>query len=115
VSGADGLPAPGGAGAADPRIAMAEYGNGLVTAAQQPSNQVIASVLGANGSFVQPYRGDSLPNSSAPHAVPGVVGLNSLVLAWQHDSGILGGTEIRARYFTFGYCLWYELVLPTPR
>ncbi len=114
VSAADGVPALGGDGAADPRIAMAEYGNGLVTSALQPSNAVVATVLGANGSFVQPYRGDSLPNSSPPHAVPGVVGLNSLVLAWQHDSGILGGTEIRARYFTVGNGLWGEQVLSTP-
>ena len=114
ISAADGVPAAGGDGAADPRIAMAEYGNGLVTSALQPSNQVIASVLAANGSFVQPFRGDSLPNSSPPHAVPGVVGLNSLVLAWQHDSGVLGGSEIRARYFTVANGLWPERVLSTP-
>jgi hypothetical protein len=112
--GVDGLGTPGVEGAGDPRIAMAEYGNGLTSSARQSSNQVFSAVLAANGSFAGTYRGDSLPNSSPPHAVPAAVGLNSLVLAWQHDGGIAGGTEIRARYFTVLQGLWPEQVLSTP-
>jgi hypothetical protein len=112
--GVDGLGTPGVEGAGDPRIAMAEYGNGLTSSAKQSSNQVFSAVLAANGSFAGTYRGDSLPNSSPPHAVPAAVGLNSLVLAWQHDGGIAGGTEIRARYFTVLQGLWPEQVLSTP-
>lgn len=111
--GVDGLATPGVEGAGDPRIAMAEYGNGLTSSARQSSNQIISGVLTTNGSFAGTYRADSLPNSSPPHAVPAPVGLNSLVLAWQHDGGILGGTEIRARYFTVGQGLWPEQVLST--
>jgi hypothetical protein len=112
--GVDGLGTPGVEGAGDPRIAMAEYGNGLTSSARQSSNQVFSAVLAANGSFAGTYRGDRLPNSSPPHAVPAAVGLNSLVLAWQHDGGIAGGTEIRARYFTVLQGLWPEQVLSTP-
>jgi hypothetical protein len=46
--------------------------------------------------------------------VPGVVGLNSLVLAWQHDAGFLGGTEVRARYFTVNNGLFPEQVVSNP-
>ncbi len=113
VIGADGSATPGEA-AVDPRIAMAEYGNGLVTSARLNSNQVWSSVLLQNGSFAQVVRADSLTNSSAPHAVPGVVGLNSLVLAWQHDPGLLGASEIRARFFVVGTGLAPEQVLSTP-
>jgi hypothetical protein len=112
--GVDGLGTPGVEGATDPRIAMAEYGNGLTTSAGQSSNQIISGILATNGSFTGTYRADSLPNSSPPHAVPARVGLNSLVLAWQHDGGLAGGTEIRARYFTVGQGLWPEQVLSTP-
>jgi hypothetical protein len=113
ATGADALGTPDADGAGDPRIAMAEYGNGLISSARQSSNQVVSGILGTNGSFAAPYRADSLPNSSPPHAVPGVVGLNSLVLAWQHDLGI-GGSDIRARYFTVANGLWGEQVLSTP-
>ncbi len=114
INGADVLTTPGPDGATDPQIAMAEFGNGLVTSAQQNSNQVIAAVLGTNGSFTQGYLANSLPNSSPPHPVPGAVGLNSLVLAWQRGTGILGGSEIRARYFTVANGLWQEQVISTP-
>jgi hypothetical protein len=46
--------------------------------------------------------------------VPGVAGLNSLVLAWQHDAGGIGATEIRARYFLASNGLFPEQVLSTP-
>ncbi len=113
ATGVDGLGTPGSEGAVDPRIAMAEFGNGLTSSATQTSNQVISGVLGTNGSFVAPYGANSLPNSSTPHPVPGAVGLNSLVLAWQHSAGI-AGSDIRARYFTVANGLWPEQVLSTP-
>jgi hypothetical protein len=111
--GVDLLTTPGPDGATDPRVAMAEYGHGLVTSSGQTSHQVIAGVLGQNGSLAGSYRADSLPNSSPPQAVPGVAALNSLVLAWQHDAGGIGATEIRARYFTVSNGLFPEQVLST--
>jgi hypothetical protein len=113
IAAADGTATPG-EGADDPRIAMAEYGNGLVTSARQSTNQLYTGVLGPNGLFAQTYRADSLTNASPPHAAPGVVGLNSLVLAWQQDNGILGGSEVRARFFTVSSGLGPEQVLSTP-
>jgi hypothetical protein len=110
----DGVTTPGADGAIDPQIAMAEYGNGLATSATQSSDEVFTGVLGMNGSFARTYRVDSLPDASPPHVVPAAVGLNSLVVAWQHDPGILGGADIHARYFTVDNGLGPEQVLSTP-
>lgn len=100
VIGNDGLSTPGTDSGTDPRVAMAEYGNGLATAYQVNSGQVWSSVLTENGFWYAMYRVDSLPNASAPYPVPSAVGTNSLVVAWQHDPGLLLAPDIRARYFT---------------
>ncbi len=100
VVGNDGLGTPGTDSGADPRVAMAEYGNGLATAYQVNSGQVWSSVLTQNGFWYGMYRVDSLPNVSPPYPVPSAVGTNSLVVAWQHDPGMLLAPDIRARYFT---------------
>jgi hypothetical protein len=113
ITAADGSANPG-EGAGDPHIAMAEYGNGLITSGRQTSNQVFTSILLDNGSFAQVYRADSQPNATAPHAVPGVAGLRSLVLAWQHDPGVLGAPDVRARFFVVATGFAPEQVLSTP-
>jgi hypothetical protein len=110
----DGIITPGVDRAIDPQIAMAEYGNGLATSTTQNSNEVFTGVLGTDGSFAQSYRVDSLPDASPPHAVPAAVGLNSLVVAWQHDSGTLGGGDIHARFFTVLNGFGPEQLLSTP-
>jgi hypothetical protein len=95
----DGLSTPGTMSAGDPRVAVGEYGQGLVTSSQQGSKQLFAGQLGQNGYFVSASRIDSLPNSSAPHAVPASAGPSSLIVAWQEDLGTVGGTSIRTRFY----------------
>ncbi len=113
VVGADGLGTPGGDQATDPRVAMAEYGNGVTTSYLESSDQVYSSVLGANGYWDGVARVDSLPNASPPYPVPAVVGVNTLVVGWQHDSGLLA-PDIRARYFTVATGYGPELSLSAP-
>ena len=113
VTQSDGL-SPGTASGADqPRIAMAEYGAGLVTSARDDSNQLFATQLGRNGARGALIRVDSLQNATPPYAVPATAGLYSQVVAWQHDPGNGAIPEIRARYYDrsgFGP----ELVVSTP-
>ncbi len=114
VIGNDGLTTPGTDQGADPRVAMAEYGNGLATASQVNSGQVWSSVLTQNGFWYAMYRVDSLPNASAPYPVPSAVGTNTLVVAWQHNPGELLAPDIRARYFTVANGYGPEQVLSDP-
>ena len=59
-------------------------------------------------------RVDSLPNSSAPDAVPASAGLISTLIAWQQTPGIAGPAEIRLRYASDGADLLPEQVISTP-
>ncbi|MBV9836733.1 MAG: hypothetical protein JO156_01345 [Solirubrobacterales bacterium] len=114
VTGPDGLTTPGPEGAVQPQVTMTEYGHGFVTSARDQSNQVFANVLGDNGLSQTVVRVDSLSNASAPYAVPATAGLYSTLIAWQHDPGIAGTPEIRARYAPDGDDLGPELVLSSP-
>ncbi|MGA2926367.1 MAG: hypothetical protein ABSG43_10300 [Solirubrobacteraceae bacterium] len=109
----DGLSTPGSEGADQPQVADSEYGNGLVLAAHDVSDQVWATELQNNGIGVGRQRVDSLQNMSAPDATAGMDGLYSGLVTWQHDPGTLGVPEIRARYYN-GSGFGPEIVLSTP-
>jgi hypothetical protein len=99
VKAADGISTPGSEGANQPRIAIDEYGQGLVTSARDGSHQLFAGLLGSNGAFSGVARVDSLPNGAAPDAVPASTGLSSLVVAWQQNLGGVAGSQIRTRFY----------------
>jgi hypothetical protein len=109
----DGLSTPSSSGADQPQISEAEYGNGIVTSVRTDTNQLWTTVLGSNGSSQGTYQVDSLQNATAPRGTPGMDGLYSGLVAWQHDSGALGSTEIRARYFG-GSSFWPETIVSSP-
>jgi hypothetical protein len=109
----DGLSTQSGSGADQPRISEAEYGHGVVTSTRTDTNQLWTTVLGSNGSSQGTYQVDSLQNATAPYGTSGMDGLYSGLVAWQHDSGAVGSTEIRARYF-FGPSFWPETVVSAP-
>ena len=101
---ADGQSFASGPGATDPDIVMMQYGNGFVTS-ELANDQVWATILGQNGAIGTPQEIDSLPNASAPYPTAAIAGDYSGLIAWQHDPGLLGSTEIRARFYsssTFG-------------
>jgi hypothetical protein len=95
----DGLTTPGPEGADQPQVAVGEYGEGLLTSARTISDQLVAARLNANESPAGLQQIDSLQNTGLPFAVPAAVGYHSAVIAWQQNPGLLGGAEIRARFF----------------
>jgi hypothetical protein len=109
----DGLDTPGSEGANEPGVSMAEYGNGIATAARSQTNAVYATLLGKNGTAATAARLDSLANFSAPYIAPIAAGYYSDLVAWQHDPGALGLAEIRARYYD-GSNFGPEMVLSSP-
>lgn len=114
VKGADGLTTPGSDGAADPQAAVTEYGAGLVSSERTGSHAVYADQVQQNGLGGPIGRVDSLPNSTPPDPVPGTAGLRSLILAWQHDPGLGGAPEIRARFYNTGSGFVPETALSDP-
>jgi hypothetical protein len=98
VTPADGLPTPASDGAAQPRVAVTEYGTGWVTSARASAHDVDAMALGTNGAPGPVAQVNALANASAPEPVPAIAGLFSDLIAWQHDSGAPQMREIRARY-----------------
>ncbi len=114
ISQPDGLTTPGSQSAADPRIAVGEYGAGLATSGQSSSDEVFAGLLGNTVTSLGATRVDSDLSVSAPDAVPATAGLSSFIVAWQTDQGILGGTSIHARYYTTGSGFGPEIVLSSP-
>jgi hypothetical protein len=113
LTASDGLTTPGPEGADEPGVSMAEYGNGIATAATAQSNEVFGALLGKNGGAGSSVRLDSLQNFSPPYIAPIAAGYYSDLIAWQHDPGPLGTPEIRARYFD-GSNFGPELVLSSP-
>ncbi len=110
----DGLSSPGTSSAADPDIAMTEYGQGFVTSSGQSSGAVVAMELGNNGAPGSVVQINSLPASAPSYPVPGVAGLFSTLVAWQQTPGTAGPAEIRLRYEPRASTLGPELVLSTP-
>lgn len=102
---ADGQPFTGFPGATGAGMAMMQYGNGFATSEIEGSNQVWATILGQNGAPGPAQQIDSLPNASPPYPTSAIAGDYSGLIAWQHDPGVLGSPEIRARFYsnaTFG-------------
>jgi hypothetical protein len=111
VSAADGAATAGPEGADQPQAGVTEYGTGFVTSETNQSHQLYAASLGGSESHGQTVRVDSLPNSSAPDAVPVNAGLISTLIAWQQTPGISGPAEIRVRYAGDGADLFPEQVV----
>ena len=113
LTGVDGVSMPGSTNATDPAAISTEFGRGFITAVRD-DDQVWAMSLGGNDAPGPVARIDSAPDLSQPLAVPAVAGLFSDFIAWQHDPGPLGSTEIRVRYADSGGVLDGESVLSTP-
>jgi hypothetical protein len=96
---ADGQPFTGSPGATEAGISMMQYGNGFVTSELGGSNQVWATILGQNGAPGTAAEIDSLPNATPPDPTSAIAGDYSGLIAWQHDPGLLGSPEIRARFY----------------
>jgi hypothetical protein len=111
---ADGLSSPGAGGAADPAVAMSEYGQGFVTSDGQASGNVFALELGNNGAPSGVFQINSLPATTPPNAVPAIAGLSSDLIAWQQNPGSAGPAEIRIRYEPRGSTLGPEQVVSSP-
>ena len=114
VTAADGAPTGGPEGADQPQAAVTEYGTGFVTSETNQSHMLYATALGGSESRGATGRVDSLPNGSAPDAVPASAGLISTLIAWQQTPGIAGPAEIRLRYASDGADLLPEQVISTP-
>ncbi len=102
-----------GAGSGQPAVAVGEYGHGWITAAT-PSNDVVATPLGANEAPGAAATVNTLSDASAPYAVPAIAGFYSTLIAWQHDPGSAGQPEIRVRFAQNGSTLQPETVLSAP-
>ena len=110
----DGLTTPAAEGADQPGVSDSEYGTGLITSTHDSSNQVWVSVLQNDGQLTQTVRVDSLPNSTPPYPTSGMDGFSSGLVAWQHDPGVPGMAEIRARLYDTANGFGPELVVSSP-
>ena len=110
---ADGL-ASGGESAADPAVAMTEYGQGFVTSQTETSHGVLALELGNNGAAGSVFGINSLAGSSSPHPTPAIAGLFADLIVWQQDPGSVGPAEIRIRYEPHAATLGPEQVVSSP-
>jgi hypothetical protein len=110
----DGLSTPSVEGADQPGVAVGEYGSGLVTSTRTDSKAVFATVLHGDGTIGPPARADSLSNATMPDPVAAMAGLFSNLVAWQHDPGPLGSSEIRVRYANRSGALGSEDVVSSP-
>lgn len=97
---ADGQSFANGPGATDPQILMMQYGTGFVTSELQGSNQVWTTVLGQNGAPGAAQQIDSLGGATPPYPTSAMAGAYPGLIAWQHDPGVLGSPDIRARFYS---------------
>jgi hypothetical protein len=109
----DGLSTPAASSAAQPAVAVGEYGRGVLTSTRTDTDQVWATQLGTNEVSGGAFQLDSLANASPPYATAGLDGVTSYMVAWQHDPGPAGTTEIRARYYD-GTGFGPELIISSP-
>jgi hypothetical protein len=107
----DGVSTPGPEGAYQPATSDSEYAIGFVTSAHDISNQLWGTVL--NGRPIGTLRIDSLPNATPPYGTSAMDGLYSGLVAWQHDPGLPGTAEVRARVYDSG-SFGPEMVLSSP-
>ena len=110
----DGLSGPSTDGADDPRIAIGEYGGGLVTSQRTLTHALVGAELNDNGSLGATGQLDTAPGTSPPWGVPAMAGLYSHLVAWQQDPGSTGTPEIRLRYAPGRDPLGPEVVLSSP-
>jgi hypothetical protein len=71
-------------------------------------------LLGDNGAAQSVVRVDSLPDATAPNAMPATAGLFSNLIAWQQNPGASGPPEIRVRFAPDGSGLGTELIVSSP-
>jgi PKD domain len=110
----DGVITAGPEGAAQPAVAVTEYGAGFVTSEHDQTHSLFATTLGANEASGATTQVDSLANTAAPDAVPATAGLFSTFIAWQENPGSSGPPEIRVRYAPDGSDLGPEEVISSP-
>ncbi|HET9103349.1 MAG TPA: hypothetical protein VFN55_08335 [Solirubrobacteraceae bacterium] len=113
VSEADGQSTPGPEGAVDPALGITEYGYGLIVASGDADHNLFATAVNGNDQPGGTGQINSLPQASDPHAVVGVAGTVSTLVAWQQDTGAVA-PEIRIRYAPDGIDLDDEQVVSTP-
>jgi hypothetical protein len=114
ISAADGLTTPGPEGADDPQVATNEYGRGFVTSERDQSDNLFATTLTSNETPAGTAQINSLPEVTAPDAVPATAGIISTLISWQQDPGTAGPPEIRVRYAPDGADLDPEQVISSP-
>ncbi len=105
---------PGGEGVDQPQASLGEYGAGWVTSEHEQSHELFATTIAQGELPASTARVDSLPNLSAPDAVPATAGLYSTLIAWQQNPGSAGPAEIRLRYAQDGHDLGPEQVVSSP-
>jgi hypothetical protein len=110
----DGLRNGSGSGGVDPQVVMGEFGQGLITAAHDDSNQLFATPLAGNGVVTRTIRVDSLTNAADPEAAPAMAGYATDLIAWQEDPGDGSAPEIRMRYSVNGTSFGPEQVISSP-
>ncbi len=113
-SAADGLTTPGPEGASRPQVAVNEYGRGFVTSEREQSHNLFATTVTTNAAAAGTAQINTLPEVTAPDAVPATAGLVSTLIAWQQDPGTNGPPEIRLRYAPDGADLDPEQVISSP-
>jgi hypothetical protein len=113
LSQADGQPSSAD-GADDPRIAIGEYGDGLLTSQRASSHALMGAAIGDNGMPGGTSQLNTTAGISPPWGVPAMAGLFTRLVAWQQDPGASGPAEIRLRYAPGRDDLGSEVVLSSP-
>jgi PKD domain len=113
VEAGDGLAAGAADGAAQPRIASDEFGEGMLTDERSTSNAVYSMRFGNNGFPGRVGPVDSRLNLGAAFAVPAQAGYHDNLVAWQQDPGSAGPADIRVRFYD-GSSFGPELVASSP-
>jgi hypothetical protein len=107
----DGLGTPG-ANAAQPAVAINEYGRGFTTA-MTDSDNVVATQLTTNATPAGTQQVNTDANTATPYATPGLAGLVSTLIAWQ-ETPLLGQAQIELRFAQDGSTLGPEMLASAP-
>ena len=109
----DGLSTPGSESAAEPAVAMTEYGRGFMTAATTSSDRIYATPLAANGVPGSTEEIATGLDGVLPYALPAAAGLTSNLITWQATTAP-GVSQIVIRYAQDGVDLGPETLLSSP-
>jgi hypothetical protein len=112
--GVDGLTTPAQGNGDQPAVAVNEGGSGFATSEQSGSHNLFATTLGTNDVPGANQQVNSLPESSAPDAVPATAGSISNLIAWQQDGGSGSTSQIDLRYAPDGTDLGSEQIVSSP-